>query len=164
MKPVCNAIRHELITRDLTAEERAHLEVCDACRRIASVGAELSAALKQRPPVEPTPFFEAAMIDGVLERGRSRETRLVVALTAAVGAASFACILASGVRAAVHRVRPAAEVAAVDRDEAQAKVEVARLLLRLGDLDESMASGADWDRITASISAYDQLAKLGEIE
>ena len=116
---------------------------------------DLRAALASEE--EPAPGFEARVAAGVHARWRRRTQKWRNAAALAVAATTVFIVVA---RAGVHRPAPAP--APPPKAQAEAAFDDSDLMA-FANLDDALAVRADWDRALAPLSAYRDLADLGDL-
>jgi len=106
---------------------------------------------------EPAPGFEARTAAGVHARWRRRTQKWRNAAAVAVAATTVFIVVA---RAGVHKTTTAAPPPPKAQAEASFDADDLRAF---ANLDDVLAMRADWDRALAPLSAYRDLADLGDL-
>jgi hypothetical protein len=162
MKSPCDLVIDRLASGEpLGAADAAHADRCVDCARLVEVPALLAAAAVDAAP---GPGFAARMHAGARQRVTARR-RARVALAAAASAAVVAAGTFAVTRHRASRIDPGATrslldeerpapVPVVERAAATSAEELSLHLLRVADVDVSLAGEAPWGEITDRISPY----------
>ncbi len=156
----CDTITEALVMGEpLSAEDQAHVDDCDACRRLTALPMLLASTGRAEPP---RPGFSARMMAVTRDRLAQRQRRRFAAFTLALAAAGVSAIAVDRrlMRDTARPGAPPPPVVSAIAPELRQQLES----LHVDDFDAAMAPVAPWDDIEAPVHNYRVVLRKGGLK